>query len=192
MIDDLRLEIEQHPSNAALQSLGYTPLFSASPTTKIVITGQAPGKKAQESGIVWNDASGVRLIDWLGITEKVFRDPAIIAHIPMDFYYPGKGASGDLPPRKDFANLWHKKILQHMPLVELTILIGQYAQKYYLPGNKQYNLTETVRNYKNYLPTYFPLVHPSPLNFRWLNKNKWFEEEVIPTLRSSIKQVLRN
>jgi uracil-DNA glycosylase len=190
MMDDLNLEIEQHPSNVVFQELGYKPLFSASPTAKIVIIGQAPGKKAQQSGIVWNDASGERLISWLGITPEIFRDPAIIAHLPMDFYYPGKGVSGDLPPRKDFARLWHTRILQQMPLVELTILIGQYAQKYYVGSGKRYNLTEMVRNHHDYLPNYFPIVHPSPLNFRWLNKNQWFEKEVIPALQARISQIL--
>lgn len=190
MLDELRLEIEQHPSNEVFQDLGYKPLFSASLTAKIVIIGQAPGKKAQESGIVWNDASGERLMSWLGITEGMFRDPAIISHMPMDFYYPGKGVSGDLPPRQGFAKLWHTKILQQMPSIELMILIGQYAQKYYLGNDKHGNLTEMVRNYRDYSPRYFPLVHPSPLNFRWLNKNEWFEKEIIPALQLRINQIL--
>lgn len=190
MLDKLRLEIAKHPSNDVFQNLEYKPLFSASPTAKIVIIGQAPGKKAQESGIVWNDASGERLIRWLGITEEMFRDPAIISHMPMDFYYPGKGVSGDLPPRQGFAKLWHTRILQQMPSIELMVLIGQYAQKYYLGNGKYGNLTEMVRNYRDYLPEYFPLVHPSPLNFRWLNKNEWFEKEVIPALQARINQIL--
>jgi len=189
-MNGLYLEIEQHPDNLEFKDLGYKPLFSASPTAKVVIVGQAPGKKAQESGIVWNDASGERLISWLGITKEMFRDPAIISHLPMDFYYPGKGIAGDLPPRKDFARLWHTKILQQMPSIELIILIGQYAQKYYLGRGEHYNLTEIVRNYRDYLPDYFPIVHPSPLNFRWLNKNEWFEKEVIPTLQVRINQIL--
>ena len=189
-MDELRLEIERHPSNVVFQDLGYKPLFSVSPTAKIVIIGQAPGKKAQESGMVWNDASGERLIRWLGITEEVFRDPAIISHMPMDFYYPGKGASGDLPPRKDFADLWHARILQQMPSIELTILIGHYAQRYYAGNGKKYNLTEMVRNYKDYSPARFPLVHPSPLNFRWLAKNEWFEKEVVPALQTRIHQII--
>jgi uracil-DNA glycosylase len=190
MKNEVRLAIEQHPSNVGFRGLGYKPLFSASSTAKIVIIGQAPGKKAQESGIVWNDASGERLISWLGITAEMFRDPALISHLPMDFYYPGKGASGDLPPRKDFAALWHKKILQQMPSVELMILIGQYAQKHYLKKDMRHSLTETVSNYADYLPNYFPIVHPSPLNFRWLNKNHWFQKEVIPALQVRIGQIL--
>lgn len=189
-MNEIRLAIELHPSNGVFRDLGYKPLFSASSTAKIVIIGQAPGKKAQESGKVWNDASGERLISWLGITAEMFRDPALISHLPMDFYYPGKGASGDLPPRKDFTALWHTKILQHMPSVELMILIGQYAQEYYLGRGKRRSLTEIVRNYADYLPIYFPIVHPSPLNFRWLNKNQWFQKEVVPALQVRIGQIL--
>lgn len=190
LYDEIYAEITQHPDNAVFQDLGYRPLFSASRTAKIVIIGQAPGRKAQESGIPWNDPSGERLISWLGISEQTFRDPAVISLLPMDFYYPGKGKSGDLPPRKDFAELWHTKILQQMPSVELIVLAGQYAQKYYVGKDKRYNLTETVRQYRTYLPDYFPLVHPSPLNFRWLNKNKWFESEVVPDLRARVGRIL--
>lgn len=189
-MNDIYLEIKQHPSNAIFQDLGFEPLYSASPTAKIVIIGQAPGKKAQENGKVWDDASGERLIRWLGISEEVFRDPTMISHMPMDFYYPGKGISGDLPPRKDFARLWHAKVLKRMPSIELMILIGQYAQKYYVGNDKHSNLTDMVRGYRDYLPEYFPIVHPSPLNFRWMNKNTWFEKEVIPALQSKVNQIL--
>lgn len=171
-------------------ALGYTPLFTASPSAKIVIIGQAPGKKAQESGIVWNDASGERLMRWLGVDEDTFRNPTLFSHVPMDFYYPGKGPSGDISPRKDFAPLWHQKILDQMPKVELTVLIGTYAQKYYLGIGRMKNLTETVRNFQQYEPKYFPLVHPSPLNFRWLNKNPWYEKDLIPELQTRIRKIL--
>ncbi|MEO7364567.1 MAG: uracil-DNA glycosylase family protein [Candidatus Saccharimonadales bacterium] len=191
MFDQLVSEIMNHPSNKEYGKLGLKPLFTASPNSKIVIVGQAPGKKAQESGVVWNDASGERLISWLGINEETFRDPTTISHLPMDFYYPGKGKSGDLPPRPDFAKLWHEEIMKHMPAIELILLIGQYSQKYYLGKSRSYNLTETVRNYNLYLPKYFPLVHPSPLNFRWFNNNRWYEKEVIPNLKTRVSQILR-
>lgn len=191
MFNSLTKEIMNHPSNKEYSKLGFKPLFTASPTAKIVIIGQAPGKKAQESGTVWNDASGVRLINWLGINEETFRDSAIISHLPMDFYYPGRGKSGDLPPRKDFAKLWHEKIMQQMPAIEMILLVGQYSQRHYLDKSRNYNLTETVRNYAHYLPKYFPLVHPSPLNFRWFNKHGWYEKEVIPSLRARMSQILR-
>jgi uracil-DNA glycosylase len=190
VFDELFVEIINHPSNAAFGKQGYKPLFTASPSAKIVIIGQAPGKNAQESGIVWNDASGERLLRWLGIDEKTFRDPMIISHLPMDFYYPGKGKSGDLPPRQDFAALWHTKIMQQMPSIEIILLVGQHAQKHYLGKTRGVNVTETVRNYTDYLPGFFPLVHPSPLNFRWFNKNPWYEAEVIPGLQARVNQII--
>jgi uracil-DNA glycosylase len=142
--------------------------------------------------MAWNDASGRRLMQWLGVTENQFRDPSLFAHIPMDFYYPGKGKSGDLPPRKGFAPLWHDRFSSKMPEVKLRILIGKYAQEYYLKSRRQRNLTETVRSYKDYLPEYLPLVHPSPLNFRWFAKNAWFEDELIPNLQKIVSEIIKN
>ena len=179
-------EISQHPDNAAFKERGWQPLYTASKDARIVIIGQAPGIKAQESGTPWDDKSGETLRDWLGITREQFYDPKLVALIPMDFYYPGKGKSGDLPPRKDFTPLWHPKLLQNMPNVKLIILIGAYSQKYYLGKAAKKTLTETVANFEEYLPKYFPLVHPSPLNFRWQAKNYWFLEEVVPVLKKEI------
>jgi uracil-DNA glycosylase len=138
----------------------------------------------------WNDVSGQLLRKWLGVTDEQFYDPDLIALVPMDFYYPGKGTHGDLPPRKGFAEKWHPVLLEHMPNVELIILIGAYAQKYYLGKNAKRTLTETVYAYEEYLPTYFPLVHPSPLNFRWRSKNGWFETDVVPKLSKAIEEIL--
>lgn len=191
-IENMRSEIMNHIDNIDMTKSGILPLFTASRTAKIVIIGQAPGKRAQDSGIPWDDKSGQRLIEWLGISEKKFRDERIISLLPMDFYYPGKGKSGDLPPRKNFAPLWHKRLLDLMPEVELIMLIGQYSQKYYLPDKSHNTLTETVKNYQSYLPNYFPIVHPSPLNFRWLTKNKWFEEELVPVLQQTVTKIIRN
>lgn len=185
----LKQEIIEHESNRGYTEKGYMPLFQASPSSKIVVIGQAPGIRAQTSGIPWDDTSGTKLRSWLGVSEEQFRNPAIFALVPMDFYYPGRGKSGDLPPRKDFAPLWHTKLMDLMPNVELTVLVGRYAQKYYLPG-EQSTLTETTRNYRTYLPDYFPLVHPSPLNFRWHAKNRWFEDEVIPELQKQIAKII--
>lgn len=194
MIDErfeqLRQEIVEHESNRVYREQGLAPLFLASSCSKIVIIGQAPGIRAQASGVVWDDASGLRLMSWLGVREEQFRDTSIFAHMPMDFYYPGKGKSGDLPPRKEFAPLWHKRLMGLMPDIELFILIGQYAQKYYLQDNRQRTLTDTVHNYQAYLPKYFPLVHPSPLNFRWFAKNKWFEAELIPVLQKTVAGII--
>ena len=191
-IEQLRRDIIAHESNRKYTEKNFMPLFQASPGSKIVIIGQAPGIKAQTSGIPWDDASGTRLMDWLGVSEEQFRNPAIFGHVPMDFYYPGKGKSGDLPPRKTFAPLWHRRLRDYMPEVELTILIGRYAQEYYLKKNSHHNLTERVRNYEEYLPDYLPLVHPSPLNFRWFAKNEWFEDELIPILQKLVAEIIIN
>lgn len=188
--DKICTEIMTDSANRELTEKGYRPLFTCSPSAKIVIVGQAPGLKAQERQLVWEDASGDKLVSWLGISKEQLRDPAKIAILPMDFYYPGKGKSGDLPPRKDFAPKWHKRILAEMPAVQLTILVGKYTQEYYLADRVGRNLTETVRHWHKYLPEFFPIVHPSPLNFRWQAKNPWFEAEVVPELRRRVKQIL--
>jgi uracil-DNA glycosylase len=154
------------------------------------VARQAPGVRAQDSGIPWDDLSGKRLRAWLNLTNQQFYDPNLVSLLPMDFYYPGKGKSGDLPPRKDFARTWHPQILAEMPNVKLIVLIGAYAQKYYLKEKSKSNLTETVRSYKDYLPEFLILVHPSPLNARWLKKNPWFEESLIPNAKKLIKKVL--
>ncbi|MFI6427758.1 uracil-DNA glycosylase family protein [Promicromonospora sp. NPDC050880] len=189
-LDRIRAEIAAHPSNAWARDLGYEPLYTAGPGARIALVGQAPGRKAQESGVPWNDASGVRLRAWLGVDDAQFYDPDRFAILPMDFYYPGKGASGDLPPRRDFAARWHGQILAELPHVELTILVGAYAQKYYLGSRAKPTLTATVRAWAEYLPADIPLVHPSPLNFRWQARNPWFEDEVVPALRARVAQAL--
>jgi uracil-DNA glycosylase len=154
-----------------------------------MIIGQAPGQKVQDSGIPWDDRSGAELRRWLGVTGCEFYDENLFALMPMGFCYPGKSQSADLPPRKECAPLWHQLLLALMPDIELTILIGQYAQSYYLPENKTANLTETVRNFKAYLPQYLPVVHPSPRNTIWQKKNPWFELEVVPQLREIVNRV---
>ncbi|PZG16186.1 uracil-DNA glycosylase family protein [Nonomuraea aridisoli] len=187
-LERIRAEITADPDNAWAAAANYQPIYVADTAARIAIVGQAPGRKAQESGIPWNDASGARLIDWLGVDETTFRDPSRFALLPMDFYYPGKGRHGDLPPRRDFAARWHPRILQAMPHVQLTLLIGSYAQQHYL-GTRE-SLTATVRRFADYLPAVLPLVHPSPLNFRWLAKNPWYEAEVLPRLRQCVRAAL--
>lgn len=189
-IRKIRQAIAADASNRAFAELGYEPLFVADERARLVVIGHAPGLQAQEKQLAWGDLSGERLIDWLGITEATFRNPAEVALIPMDFYYQGKGASGDKPPRKAFADTWHPQLLECMPEVELVVLTGQYAVKHYLGGDRQKNLTETVRHFSDYLPHYFPLVHPSPLNNRWLAKNGWFAAEVLPALKARVAEVL--
>ena len=175
--------------NQPFTERGIEPLFAAPTGAKINIVGQAPGVKAEQTRLYWNDKSGDRLREWLGVDRAIFYHSDLFAVIPMDFYYPGKGKSGDLPPRKGFAEKWHPLILADLPNIELTILIGQYAQKYYLPENTL-NVTETVKNYIKFLPHFLPLVHPSPRNQLWLAKNPWFEQNVVPTLQQRVKMIL--
>jgi uracil-DNA glycosylase len=168
--------------------LGPRPITSAHSEAKIVIIGQAPGIKVHNSGIPWDDASGRQLRKWLNVSDEDFYDETKFAIIPMGFCYPGKGKTGDLPPRLECAPEWHQQLFDLMPKIELVILIGMYAQKYYLKNKAKKTLTETVANYNNYLPTYFTLPHPSPRNRFWLTKNPWFEVEVIPELQKIIKK----
>lgn len=188
-LERIRAEIVADPDNAWARAMHYEPLYVADPGARIVIIGQAPGRTAQESGIPWNDASGRRLVEWLGVDEATFREPSHFALLPMDFYYPGKGTHGDLPPRADFAARWHPPLLRAMPDIRLTVLIGSYAQRHYL-GTRD-SLTATVRRFAEYLPAALPLVHPSPLNFRWLARNPWFATEVLPQLRHHVAAALR-
>ncbi|MBL4651229.1 MAG: uracil-DNA glycosylase family protein [Aureispira sp.] len=170
--------------------LGPNPVVAANITSKILIIGQAPGTKVHRSGIPWDDPSGVQLRKWMGINSEVFYDERIVAIVPMGFCYPGKGKTGDLPPRPECAPMWHQALLEKMPEIQLTLLIGQYAQKYYLGKRKKKNLTETVRNYEEYLPTQIPMPHPSPRNRFWLSKNPWFEPLIVPQLQRKISSVL--
>lgn len=186
----IRQEIIADPMNQEMRAKQYEPVYTASAKSRIVIVGQAPGARAQESKKPWNDVSGKMLRQWLDVSDEQFYNPDIFALIPMDFYYPGKGVHGDLPPRKGFAEKWHPQLLEHMPDVRLILLIGAYSQKYYLGKTAGKNLTETVHNYKNYLPEYFPLVHPSPLNFRWRSKNPWFESRVVPELKRHVHAIV--
>ena len=181
--------IMRDAQNQSFTERGIEPLFSAPTGALFNLVGQAPGVKAEQSRLYWNDQSGDRLREWLGVDRETFYHSGLFAVIPMDFYYPGKGKSGDLPPRKGFAEKWHPQILADLPNIELTILIGQYAQKYYLPQNKR-NVTETVKNYREFLPHFLPLVHPSPRNQLWLAKNPWFAQEVIPELQQRVKRIL--
>lgn len=183
--------IKADSQNQTYTQAGINPLYSASPEAKILIVGQAPGQKAQDSQMVWNDKSGDRLREWLGVSRQEFYNNHKIAIMPMDFYFPGHGKNGDLPPRKGFAQKWHPQLLAAMPKIELVILVGAYANKYYLNLKSSVKLTDVVRNYQNYLPRYFPLVHPSPRNQIWLAKNPWFEAQVIPELQALVKRILR-
>ena len=183
-------EIYDDSENKEMKQKWYEPVYTAWAKAKIVNVGQAPGRKAQETKKPWNDVSWETLRKWLWITDEQFYDPDLISLMPMDFYYPWKGSHWDLPPRKWFAEKWHPILLENMPEVELFILIWAYSQKYYLAKSIKSNLTETVHSYEEYLPKYFPIVHPSPLNFRWRSKNPWFEDEVIPELQKLVQKII--
>ena len=188
-LSQIKNAIMADPQNRTFTERGIEPLFAAPTSARINIVGQAPGVKAEQTRLYWNDKIGDRLREWLGVDRETFYRSDLFAVIPMDFYYPGKGKSGDLPPRKGFAEKWHPQILADLPNIELTILIGQYAQKYYLPENTL-NVTETVQNYAKFLPHILPLVHPSPRNQLWLAKNPWFEQEVVPRLQQRVQEIL--
>lgn len=170
--------------------LGPRPIVRAHSQSRVLIIGQAPGTKVHTSGVPWDDASGKELRRWLGIESETFYNEKIFALMPMGFCYPGKGPSGDLPPRPECAPEWHKKILMHLKNLELIILIGQYSQAYYLGDGAQESLTETVKAYKKFLPNYLPLPHPSPRNRIWQKKNPWFEKEVVPMLQATISRLV--
>ncbi|MEO6289889.1 MAG: uracil-DNA glycosylase family protein [Ginsengibacter sp.] len=170
--------------------LGPRPIVQLNAYSKIVIISQAPGRRAHESGIPWSDASGIKLKAWMNVPDEIFYNPACISILPIGFCYPGKAISGDLPPRPECAPLWHPQVFKYFKSNPLILLIGQYAQRYYLNKSFKGSLTETVRNYQEYLPTYFPLPHPSPRNQNWVKINPWFMEEVVTELQKRIKTYL--
>ena len=166
------------------------PIIQASVNSRILIIGQAPGTKVNQSGIPWDDQSGNELRRWLGISKEQFYNSELIALMPMGLCYPGKGTSGDLPPRPECAPLWHARVLNEMKNIKLTLLIGQYAQKYYLAEKNKSTITENVKDFKQFLPKYLPLVHPSPRNKIWQKKNPWFETLVVPELHGIVSGIL--
>ena len=189
-LNDIISQIENDSRNYEYTKRNIPPILQVNSKAKVLIIGQAPGKKAEESLIPFNDKSGDTLISWMGIDRDTFYSDKI-AILPMDFYYPGKGKTGDLPPRKFIANEYHESILNELKNIELTILIGKYSMDYYLKGQMKKNLTETVRCFDEYLPRYFPIVHPSPLNFRWQAKNPWFVQDVVPMLKKTVNKILK-
>jgi uracil-DNA glycosylase len=166
------------------------PVVQAGEDARILVIGQAPGSKVHASGKAWDDDSGDRLRDWTGLTREAFYDPARVAHMPSGFCYPGKGNGGDLPPRPECAPLWHDTLRAHLPQVRLTLLVGQYAQKRYLPKGFAANLTEAVRQWRDAPEGLFPLPHPAWRSRLWMAKHPWFEAEVLPDLRKRIAAAL--
>lgn len=171
--------------------LGPNPVLQCSASARILIAGQAPGKKVHITGIPFDDPSGNRLRDWLGISREVFYDASRVAILPMGFCYPGTGKSGDLPPRPECAPQWRESLLAQMKHLELTLVLGQYAQTYHFSA-KSSSLTERVRSWQDYWPRMIPLPHPSPRNNRWLKQNPWFETELLPELKIRVQQVLQD
>ena len=189
-MDSLLSEIRACTACAPFLAAGPSPIVQFSSTSRIVIIGQAPGTRVHESGVPWNDASGERLREWTGLTALNFYDPAKIALVPMGFCYPGTGTSGDLPPRPECAPLWHDRVMAILPQDCLTLLVGSYAQERYLPEAKRLSLTERVRGFAAFGPTFLPLPHPSWRSSGWMKKNPWFEAEVLPELRNVVASAI--
>jgi uracil-DNA glycosylase len=166
--------------------LGPNPVLRASAGARLLVVGQAPGARVHASGIPWDDASGRRLREWLGVDTETFYDATRVAIVPMGFCYPGKASSGDAPPRPECRATWHPRLLPLLPGIGLALLVGQYAQAHFLGASRKGSLTDTVRAWREYLPTYLPLPHPSPRNVAWFKANPWFEGEVLPELRARI------
>lgn len=176
---------------AANLPLGPRPVLRAHAEARILIIGQAPGTRVHESGIPWNDPSGVRLRQWLGVDADTFYDETRFAIVPMGFCYPGRdGRGGDCPPRPECAPLWHARVRAHLPRIALTVLIGRYAQEYYLASRASRALSDTVRRWREFGPEIVPTPHPSPRNIRWLKKNPWFESDVVPALQERVRSAL--
>lgn len=170
--------------------LGPRPVLVAHAQARILVVGQAPGTKVHRSGVPFDDASGDRLRQWLGLDRSLFYTPQLVAFLPMGFCYPGRGASGDLPPRLECAPAWRERLLAQLTCIELVLLVGQYAQAWHLGPRRRATLTETVRAWRDYWPAELPLPHPSPRNNLWLARNPWFEHEVVPALRQRIRAIV--
>jgi len=188
-LSDLLSEVRACRICEAHLPLGPRPVVQMDQQARILIVGQAPGRKVHDSGVPFNDASGNRLREWLGVTGDVFYDPKQFALVPMGFCFPGSGRSGDLPPRPECAPAWREQLLGHLARVELTLVLGQYAQAYHFGKGRQ-SLTELVKSWRTYWPHMVPLPHPSPRNNLWLRRNPWFEEDVLPPLRKRVAELL--
>jgi uracil-DNA glycosylase len=188
-LDSLLAEVRSCTLCAHALPFGPRPVIQVHSSARILIASQAPGRKVHETGIPFNDASGDRLRDWLGMSRETFYDEKQVAILPMGFCFPGTGKSGDLPPRPECATTWRKQLLDRLPNLKLTLVIGQYAQAYHFPDENG-SLTELVQKWRNYWPAIVPLPHPSPRNNLWIKRNPWFAEEVLPALQDRVAEVL--
>jgi len=188
-IDELLAEVRACRVCAEHLPEGPRPIVQAGRSARIVIIGQAPGRRVHRSGVPWDDPSGETLRGWLGVTSAQFYDPGVVALVPMGFCYPGSAASGDKPPRPECAPLWHDRLLAELPGDRLDVIIGAYAQKRYI-ADRAATLTATVAKWRNYLPERIVMPHPSPRNRNWLTKNPWFESQTLPAVRRRIDEVL--
>lgn len=168
---------------------GPRPVVQLSRSSRILVVGQAPGRKVHETGIPFNDPSGDRLRQWMGVDREQFYNEEQVAILPMGFCFPGTGKSGDLPPRPECAETWREALLARLDKVELTLVVGQYAQAWHLPDSRK-SVTDNVKAWREYWPGLLPMPHPSPRNIRWLKSNPWFEQEVIPRLQARIGELL--
>lgn len=189
-LEELLAEIRACRLCEASLPLGPRPVLRASVTARLLIVGQAPGRRVHETGIPWNDPSGDRLRAWLGMERERFYDARHIAIVPTGLCFPGSGPRGDLPPRPECAPLWHPRLRALMPGIRLTLLVGQYAHAYYLGRRCRRTLAETVRAAETFLPEFLPLPHPSPRNALWLKQNPWFEMEILPLVRAQVAAAL--
>ncbi len=187
--DALMTSVRQCRLCEAALPAGPRPVLQLAPAARILIAGQAPGKRVHETGVPFDDPSGKRLREWMGVSSEVFYDSSKIAILPMGFCYPGTGRSGDLPPRPECEQTWRQKLLDQLGELELTLVIGQYAQAWHLEETGK-NLTETVRNWRAYGPHIVPLPHPSPRNNIWLKKNPWFADSLLPHLKRTVERIL--
>lgn len=170
---------------------GVRPILAADARARILVAGQAPGRRVHASGIPWHDdASTRRLLDWLDLDYATLHDPSRVALVPMAFCYPGSGRSGDLPPRAECQAHWHGELFARLPNLKLRIVVGQYAMAYHLSTRQRTSLTETVAAWREFAPAIYPLPHPSPRNALWLRRNPWFAAELLPALRETVRHVL--
>jgi uracil-DNA glycosylase len=190
-LEDLLAEVRACRLCEASLPLGPRPVLRAAASARLLIVGQAPGTRVHETGIPWNDPSGERLREWLAVDREAFYDESRIAIIPAGFCYPGRKGSGDAPPRPECAPRWHPSLLAQLPSIELILLVGQYAQAFYLGSRRKRTLAETVAAGPEYGPRYLPLPHPSPRNRLWLQRNPWFEAEVVPRMRARVAPLLQ-